>query len=178
MNTEHLSGMTKALLAAQLGAASAAWAAGLNGLARLNHLNASTAAATISEGQVMWQTLLSAPQSEQAMALINAQWKPSLQKALSYGRHINGISNEVQEGLRQAALQQVAGSREQLEQLARARMEGDSLPAGSLETLASLVDSQASMVEQLAEANRHQCQALQASLDALLEQWQQGAAQA
>lgn len=177
MNTEHLSGMTKALWASQLGAASAAMAASLNGIARLNHLNVSTAATTITEGQVMLRALLSAPQSQQSLALVGAQWKPTLQKALSYGRHVNGISNDVQEGLRQAALQQVASSREQLEQLARARMEGASLPAGSLETLASLVDSQASLVEQLTEANRHQCEALQASVDTLLDQWQQRAAQ-
>ncbi len=178
MNTEHLSGLTNALFASQIGAANAAFAAGLNGLAKLNHLNASTAAATISEGQIVLQALIAAPQSEDSLALMRSQWKPNLQKALAYGRHLNGISSEVQENLRQAALQQVAASREQLEQLARARMEGAPLPAGSLETLASLVDGQATLLQQMAEANRHQCQAMQAGLDALLDQWQQRAAQA
>lgn len=178
MNTEPLSGLTNALFASQIGAANAALAAGLNGLARLNHLNASTAAATISEGQIVMQALLSGTQSEDPMALVRSQWKPSLQKALAYSRHLNGISSDVQEGLRQAALQQVAASREQLEQLARARMQGAQLPAGGMETLANLVDSQASWWEQMAEANRNQCQAMQAGLDALLEQWQQRATQA
>lgn len=177
MNPERLTGLTHAFITAQIGATQAALATGLNALARLNHLNASTAAATLAESQVMLQAMMAADDGQDRANLVRAQFSPGLKKALAYGRHLNGISSEIQEGMRLAALKQVALSREQVGQLAQAREEGVPLPAGSVEALENLVDGNARLWEQLAEANRHQCQALQASLDLLLDQWQQRAAQ-
>lgn len=108
------------------------------GMEKLINLNLTATKASLDEAAAASRQLLGAKDAQEFMALLNAQTKPNLDKAVSYGSHLANIAVALQSEYGKAAETRLAQIARQFSELVDEA--GKNAPAGS-ETFVSFMKS-------------------------------------
>jgi len=114
----------------------AAATSGFSTLERLMELNVATAKAMMSDAAVNTRAAFDVKDAKELLALNASLAQPTVEKAVSYGRHVYGIVAETQLALRKAAEEQAATAQKEFASLLDKSLK--SAPAGSESAVAAV----------------------------------------
>jgi phasin family protein len=147
--TDHTEGITMTVSNEQFAAASKAGIesffsiakAGFEGMEKLTELNVATAKALFDDVSTNTRAILEIKDPKELLALNTSLAQPSLEKSISYSRHVYGIVTESQAALRRAAEEQAATAQKEFAALIDKSLK--SAPAGSESAVAALKSAMA-----------------------------------
>ncbi|MDF3036516.1 MAG: phasin family protein, partial [Paucimonas sp.] len=105
---DQISVATRSSIEAQAGLLSSMATKTFESLERLTILNLNAAKASLEESSATLRQVLAAKDPQEVMSLTASQAQPTLEKALSYGRHVANIASSAQIELTKAAESQAA----------------------------------------------------------------------
>lgn len=114
---------------------------GFDGFEKLAELNVATAKALFDDAAANTRALLEIKDPKELMALNTSLAQPSLEKTISYSRHVYGIVAESQATLRRAAEEQAAVAQKEFAALIDKSLK--SAPAGSESAVAAVKSAMA-----------------------------------
>lgn len=170
--SEQLSAATRTNLESQVALMTAISNKMFEGMQRLIDLNLQAARTSLDESNQAIRQLMTVRETRDLINLSSQQAQPTMEKAISYGRHVATIASTTQAEMTKVAEEQVAESNRKL--IGLVEQVTQNAPAGSenvVSLLKSAIDTANSTYEQLSKTTRQAADAMQSNLNNAVNQF-------
>lgn len=177
--SEQVNAATRMNLESQVALMTNLSAKAFEGMQKLIDLNVSAARSTLDESTATMRQLMSARDPQEFLSMSSAQAQPTLEKALSYGRHLASIASSTQAELARTAEEQITTANRRFVDLMEQATQN--APAGSenvLSMVRSAIDNANAGYEQLSRTSRQAADAMQANVANAINRFSQPATSA
>lgn len=169
---EQLSNATRTNLESQVALMTSLNTKAFEGMQKLIDLNVAVTRSTLEDSAGRMREMMEAKDPQQALSLSNLNAKPSIEKALSYSRHIANIASTMQAEMARATEEQMAeASRKMVGLLEQAT---SNAPAGAENIVAlmrSAIGTANASYEQLSKTTRQAADAMQSNVNNAFQQF-------
>lgn len=177
--TEQLSAVTRTNLESQVALMTAVSNKMFEGMQKLIDLNLQAVRTSLDESNEAMRQIMSVRDTRDLITISSQQAQPTLEKAISYGRHVASIATTTQAEVTKAAEEQIAESNRKV--IGLVEQVTQNAPSGSenvISLVKSALNSANSTVEQLSKSTRQAADAMQANLNNAVNQFANSAASA
>ncbi|MGN6389424.1 MAG: TIGR01841 family phasin [Burkholderiaceae bacterium] len=174
--SEQWTAATRMSLESQVALMTNLSAKAFEGVQKLIDLNVTAARSTLDESTATMRQLMSAKDPQEFLSMSSAQAQPTIEKALSYGRHLASIASSTQAELARTTEEQITTANRRFVDLMEQATQN--APAGSENVLAmvrSAIGNANAGYEQFSRTSRQAADAMQANVANAMNQFSQPA---
>lgn len=170
--TEQFSEVTRANLESQVSFMTAVSNKMFEGMQKMIDLNIQAARTSMDESNETIRQLMSAKGPQEFLSMSSQQAKPSLEKAMSYSRHVANITSTTQAEITKVAEEQLAESNRKV--IGLVEQAAQNAPAGSenvISLMKSAINTANTTYEQLSKSTRQAADAMQSNVSNAVNQF-------